>query len=212
MSSSNRDNNETKLENLFDDTKRRIRDNEQYTIVEMMKAVFHDIFVVYKNYIENKYEKPDDNLLLKLICKIYKSEDRKKLEESFLKNKTCDSIFIEYLEYLSKLCNKEYFLFAFKFIVLFRECINKYKNVELMNRKCILNEEIPDDVTEYTQQYNADQVPDLCNEFYTDFMENGNFFGLNTEEDRNEFIEIIQHFCYWLFKKSFTSSKLTLLT
>lgn len=211
MSSNNRDNNETKIENLFEDEKRKIREEEHYMITDFIREVFHDIFVVYKNYIDNKYEKPDDNFLFKLINRIFRTEDKKK-DETLPRNRSCDNIFVEYLDYLSHLCNKEYFLFAFKFIVLFRECINKYKNVELMNRKCILNEDIPDDVTEYTQQYNADQVPDLCNEFITDFLENANFFGMNSEEDRNEFIEIIQHFCYWLFKKSFTSSKLTLLS
>jgi hypothetical protein len=165
--------------------------------------------VVYKNFLDNHYEKPDDNYLLKLINKIYQSE--KKYEESHARNKSCDTIFIDYLEYLSHNCNKDYFSFAFKFIVLFRECINKYKNVELVNRRIILNEDIPEEITEFTQHFNADQVPDLCNEFITDFMENTNFFGLSSEEDRSEFVEIIQHFCFWLFKKSFTSSKLTLL-
>ena len=154
----------------------------------------------------------EDNFFLRLIHKIYNNEDKKFHDELLLRNKSCDNIFVEYLEFISGMCNKEYFVFAFKFLVLFRECINKYKNVELVNRKCILNEEIPDNVTEYTQKFNADQVPDLCNEFISDFMENANYFGLNSNEERNEFVQIIQHLCYWLFKRSFTSSKLTLIS
>ena len=97
-------------------------------------------------------------------------------------------------------CNKSYFVFAFKFVVLFRECINKFKINEIEKSK------------DYTEVYNSDQVPDLCNEFITDFMENADFFGLNSDDNKNELIEIIQHFCFWLFDNGYTSSRLTLLT
>ena len=206
-----KDDNESKIENFFEEEKRKKKENERYKITDFTKTIFQDIFITYKSYLDNKYEKCEDNIFLRLIHKLYNTDDKKRHDEALPRNKSCDNIFIEYLEFISNISNKEYFIFSFKFVVLFRECINKYKNVELVNRKCILNEEIPDDVTEYTQKYNADQVQDLSNEFITDFMENANFFGLNSEIDKNEFIEIIQHFCYWLFKKSFTSSKLTLL-
>ena len=52
-------------------------------------------------------------------------------------------------------------------------------------------------------------LPDLCNEFYGEFMDPNNFFGLD-ELDKNEIIEIIQHFCIWLFKSEYTKSKLSL--
>ena len=52
-------------------------------------------------------------------------------------------------------------------------------------------------------------LPDLCNEFYGEFMDPNNFFGLD-EPDKNEIIEIIQHFCIWLFKSEYTKSKLSL--
>ena len=48
---------------------------------------------------------------------------------------------------------------------------------------------------------------DKTNEKY--FMEPNNFFDLD-ENDRNEIIEIIQHFCIWLFKNEYTKSKLSL--
>ena len=50
----------------------------------------------------------------------------------------------------------------------------------------------------------------LCNEFYGEFMEKNNFFGIYEPQDRNEIIEIIQHFCIWLFKNEYTKSKLSL--
>ncbi len=52
-------------------------------------------------------------------------------------------------------------------------------------------------------------LPDLCNEFYGEFMEPNNFFGIY-ESEKNEIVEIIQHFCIWLFKNEYTKSKLSL--
>ena len=53
-------------------------------------------------------------------------------------------------------------------------------------------------------------LPELCNEFYTEFMESNNFFGITEEKEKNELIEIIQHFCIWLFRNEYTKSKLSL--
>ena len=59
----------------------------------------------------------------------------------------------------------------------------------------------------YTQIFNAEMVPDICNDFFVSYMEPYQFFGLHKEE----LIELIQHFCYWLFVKRFTQSHLTLV-
>ena len=115
------------------------------------------------------------------------------------KAKNCDQVFFEYLKFLAGKCNKDYFIFAFKFAVCFRESINKFKNNEIDSKK------------EYTEVYNSDQVPDVCNEFITEFMENANYFGLNSDDEKNEFIEIIQHYCFWMFDNGYTTSRLTLL-
>ena len=47
-------------------------------------------------------------------------------------------------------------------------------------------------------------------EFYGEFLEQNNFFDIEDQNDRNEIIEIIQHFCIWLFKNECTKSKLSL--
>lgn len=105
-----------------------------------------------------------------------------------------DEIFSKYLEEVYRDCNKEYFEFITKFVILFRECINKHK----------------DDSTgeEYSTKSNADNVPDMCNEFITDFMEGYDYFGLDTME----LIDIIQHLCNWLYENKFTTSKLSLVS
>lgn len=116
------------------------------------------------------------------------------------KNVPCDEIFYKYLNEVADKVNRDYFLFVFKFVILFRECLNKYRTAEL-NTEGKMN-------LEYTQVNNAENAPDLCNEFITDFMEAEDYFGLDT----NELIEIIQHLCFWLYQKGYTSSRLTLLS
>jgi len=106
-----------------------------------------------------------------------------------------DEIFSKYLVETNKDSNKEYYEFIVKFVILFRECINKIKAVE-------------GDEEEYSVKNNADTVPDSCNEFITDFMEGFDYFGLDTME----LIEIIQHFCNWLYDNKFTTSKLSLVS
>ena len=87
-----------------------------------------------------------------------------------------------------------------KFIILFRECydISKNKNVNEENREQVTNKLTPEG------------LPDLCNEFYGDFLEPNHFFGINEQNDQTEIIDIIQHFCIWLFKNDYTKSKLSL--
>ena len=41
-------------------------------------------------------------------------------------------------------------------------------------------------------------------------MEPNNFFDLDENVEKDEIIEIIQHFCIWLFKNEYTKSKLSL--
>ena len=60
-----------------------------------------------------------------------------------------------------------------------------------------------------TNYKSPEGLPDLCNEFYGEFLVPNNFFGFYGN-DIDEFIEIIQHFCAWLFKNEYTKSKLTL--
>ena len=86
-----------------------------------------------------------------------------------------------------------------KFVLLFRECydISKNKN-NSGQRKTVTNE------------LSSEGLPDLCNEFYGEFMEPNNFFDIEDQDEKNEIIEIIQHFCIWLFRNEYTKSKLSL--
>ncbi len=115
---------------------------------------------------------------------------------------SCDQVFASYLNDISTKTNIDYFNFIFKFVLLFRECINTVRKG--------VNEVDPNDVNagkEFTQINNAENVPDTCNEFISEFMEPHDYFGLDT----GELIEVIQHLCFWLYVHNFTTSRLTLL-
>lgn len=126
-------------------------------------------------------------------------------------NRCCDEVFYEFLNFSRSKTNMTYFPFIFKFTVLFRECMNIYKNVELEIDKETLKENIPEQKKEYTQHFNAENVPDLCNEFVTEFMEKSDYFNMNSDLEKWELIELIQYFCHWLYESNYTSSRLSLL-
>ena len=99
-----------------------------------------------------------------------------------------------YLDSIIKETNENYFEFIVKFIVLFRESIN-------VNKKDTSEKE-------FTASHNAEGVPDQCNEFFSTFLEKNDFdYG---DFEKAELIELIQHFCYWLFLNGYTKSKLSL--
>lgn len=110
-----------------------------------------------------------------------------------------DEVFYAYLKEFYSQTNNEYFHFMCKFIILFRQSINKLKSPDTYNP--------PNPKNYYCQHNNAEGVPDLCNDFVTEFMEPKDYFGM----DVMELIEIIQHLCHWLFTNNHTTSRLTLV-
>ena len=112
--------------------------------------------------------------------------------------RTCDEVFYEYLHNFKDKTNETYFTLLIKFVLLFRESYDISKNKDSKDEKKAVTDHVP-----------PEGLPDLCNEFYGEFMDPNNFFGLD-ENDKNEIIEIIQHFCIWLFKNEYTKSKLSL--
>lgn len=118
-----------------------------------------------------------------------------------IKNPPLDILFYNYLREFSKKTNVDYFWFMSKFIILFRECVNK------LRKNLVKPEHQTEENKDYSQIYSAETIPEICNDFFVDFMEPYDNFGLNQEE----LIELIQHFCYWLYNKRYTQSHLTLL-
>lgn len=181
-------------------------------MTDFVDPLFTDIFVNFRDKCYTQtFQIPNEHPLLKLALNPGKLELKhlpgtngvENGGENPVKRTTCDEILHEYISECALKSNKEYFRFTFKFVLLFRECINKFRAEE------VPKEEISRTFCEVCP---ADQAPDLCNEFITDFMENADFFGLNLDRERLELIEVIQHFCHWLYERNYTTSRLTLLS
>ena len=147
----------------------------------------------YQLIVEN-WEKEEPNLVQECFNAINKIEEPLNKIQSY----NIDGIFFFYLKEYSKNANVEYFWFMIKFIVLFRECINKLRaNLVKKDEQNKL----------YSEIYNSENIPEMFNDFVLEFMEPYDYFGLN----KDELIELIQHFCYWLNLKQYTQLHLSLL-
>ena len=193
--------------------------NDDLNNLEIIKKFLTDAFrhcCTEHPEISEKYGNIEQYPLYKLVIdnwgkEVPQIEHESYLDDSRNKNKNeplkkikqpnVDSLFYLYLKEFSTKTNKDYFWFIVKFIVLFREGIN------ILKKDMVTEEVINGDKTEFTQIYNAEEIPEVCNDFFLDFMEPKRFFGLNKEE----LIELIQHFCFWLYTNMYCPSHLTLL-
>jgi hypothetical protein len=113
-------------------------------------------------------------------------------------NSKCDEVFADYVLKMSQFCNLHYFIKLLKFITLFRECVN------IINREKLRTES-----REFCEVTNAEDVPDVSNEFITEFLDpDTNIFDICKEEA----IDLTQNFCHWLYENNFTCSKLSLIS
>ena len=185
----------TKYDSFFNNTPRNPEEGKTID----MKNVVNDVFnFIYKgNYSNKLFSNPksyEENPILK---NLYENAEVSTNEKN---KKTCNEVFYEYLHYFKDKTNEKYFKLLLKFILLFRECydISKTKESNQEEKKPV------------TGNLSPEGLPDLCNEFYGEFMEPNNFFDLDENVEKDEIIEIIQHFCIWLFKNEYTKSKLSL--
>ena len=161
----------------------------------LIQKIFDDL---YKgNFKDKLFSCPksieEEPILNSLLTKAELDENKPKNE------KKCNEVFYEYLKTFKDMVNDKYFILITKFVLLFRECFDLNKN----------KEKTEEERTNLVGTLTPEGLPDLCNEFYGDFLINNDFFGIE-EKDREEIIELIQHFCIWLFKKEYTKSKLSL--
>lgn len=89
-----------------------------------------------------------------------------------------------------------------------RECLNISRQKEIDSS----NGNGSTSWREYTSFVNPETVPEICNEFVTEFLENNDYFGIPSDYERNEIIELIQHFCLWLYQNGYTQSRLSLVS
>ena len=184
----------TKYEVFFNPENRIPEEGKSIDMKAVVEEVFH--FLYEGDYKSKLFSQPKtfiENPILKNLVENMNISTKPKNE------KTCDEVFYEYLCTFKDKTNQKYFSLLTKFVLLFRECydISKTKDDKDEVKKAV------------TDTITPEGLPDLCNEFYGEFMEPNNFFGID-EQEKNEIIEIIQHFCIWLFKNEYTKSKLSL--
>ena len=141
------------------------------------------------------YENSSRHPFFQKIYEFKNNPNRQQLDGESAKS---DEVFAEYVLKMSNYCNPCYFVKVLKFVTLFRECAN------------ILNKEkIKGEGKTYTEMSSAEDIPDISNEFITEFLDpDGNVFDINKEEA----IDLTQNFCHWLYENNFTCSKLSLIS
>lgn len=118
---------------------------------------------------------------------------------------TIDECMIQYLIFISSYTNIEYFHFALLFLILMREFLNNFS--PLYNQK-IYHSSL--NSCEYTTDKNvtAQELPTYCEAFIADFLEPNDYYSIH---DPDEILQIIQHFCYWLYDRGYTSLRMSLV-
>ena len=178
----------------FDYFKHPDRVGETVNMAEVLKNVFEIIY----NY---------KGLVLSGKLKNYKDFEQHeffhKINEIFFnpyqldpEKAKCSEVFAEYICKVAKVCCPKYLEKILIFVTLFRECLNSMNKKENSNN-------------EYTEEYNAEDAPDVSNEFVTEYLE-ADIDKLDYQKE--EVIEITQNFCQWLYDNNFTCSKLSLIS
>lgn len=183
----NNTNNREIFMKTFFDKSLRVRGIENFSIESELLQSFSSLFAEYKNILFNDWQ------TLNLDYPILKARSSDTEQED---SRTFDEAIIKYIYYMGNKTSKNYFKFVCKFVILFREFINKSKKgIESVSHP-------------FSEHNSADSIPESCNDFIVDFLEENNFFGL----EMIEVIESIQHFCTWLYEKGLTNSLLSLIS
>ena len=192
----------------------RAKNGDKISLDEI-KQFIKETFELYRNFIFTNYGSAENYPLYQLVKDNWEEKTPKIHFESYIddrnnkkksdnlkikkSNSPCiDELFYLYLKEYSEKTNKKYFKFMIKFIVLFREYINKFKK-EIVTEDIIIK-----DKKEYTQLFDGKEISELSNDFLLDFIDSNKISELN----RDEITELLQHFCFWLYDNSYSESHL----
>ena len=140
--------------------------------------------------------------------KEYLSRDSSLLPDEERWKISCDEVFGIYLYEASKKINPEYYKILLRFIILYRECLNRYgwekkaENDEVLNNsgngeemEATMITPASDSILEKAKELknkakgaefsainNAEHAPEICNEFVTVFLQDKKDFALQKNE------------------------------
>lgn len=178
-------NQENKFNNFFNDEKRKPISSEQnindkLITNDIIKEFLENIFKQWKNEIFEEFDSIEKYSFYKLILDNWDIENPFPNPECLsttlinkIKSNSLDEQFFLYLKEFSKSTNKDYFCFMIKFVILFRKFINS------LRQNLIRKEDQSETKKLYSEIYNGENVPEMCNDFFIEFMEPFNFYGLN---------------------------------
>ena len=207
---------QTKYNEFFNNENRKKNENEEKVVENNLETVKNNLINIFRQCKSDLFDKIEDvekYPFYNLIISIWDNNtfptecliENNKSDNTTLSNKVnsppLDIIFVLYMKELSPKTNKDYFWFINKFIVLFREFINLFKKDQVKDDYKTEKEK------DYSQLFSAEGIPESCNDFFLEFMQKKNYYGLN----ENELIELAQHFCFWLYTNKYTHSYLTLI-
>lgn len=176
---------------------------------------------------ESLFVNPDSSLYLNRDINNLPEEERNKLSS--------DEVFAIYLYEISKKINPDYYKSMLKFVIAYRECLNKYgwekkaENDEVLNNSGTGEEventtmitpaseviirkarELRDKANgkEFSVINNAEHAPEICNEFVTVFLQEKS---KDITLTKNESIDLTRNICHWLFTECYTCSKVSMI-
>ena len=202
-------------DSFLNNENRKKRSEYEIIDLDVVKENFRTIFRELKFETFKELNSVNDYPLYQLVTNLWTIEDPALAKECFSEatqikkenneiikncpNPPMEQVFYLYLKFISGYTNKNYFGFVQKFIVLYREYINNFK-------KTIVKDEYKSgkDNT-FSQLFSAEGIPESCNDFFLEFLQPKAYFG----NKGDEFIELAQHFCFWLYSKRYTQPYLT---
>jgi len=128
------------------------------------------------------------------------------VKEEFIerRKKKCDEVFASYIEFMKEWSIDQYCNKIITFCLLYRECLNLLKDKLEEDKKNLPGEvimHVESKESEYCLNNNAEQMPDICNEFLTKYLNNWKDI-----VDIKEMKELTYHFCQWIFFNGYTCS------
>lgn len=195
---------------------------------------------ITKANLDKKTVDPSSNMLqdqeplfIDMNSKDYLSKDHSTLPEEDRNKISWDEVLAIFLYEASKKVNSEYYLTMIRFVLAYRECLNKYgwekkaENDEVLNNGANGEELETTMITpasegvqekakelkkkangvEFSVINNAEHAPEICNEFVTVFLQDKKDINLQ----KNESIDLTRNICHWLFTESYTCSKVSMI-
>jgi hypothetical protein len=186
---------------------------------------------------DDEASKDDDEvepLFVDANSSAYLYRDPSTLSEEQKTKLSCDEVFAIYLYEISQKINPEYYKTMIRFVLAYRECLNRYgwekkaENDEVLNNsgngeelETTMITPASDNILEKAKELrtkakgsefsvinNSEHAPEICNEFVTVFLQERS---KDISLSKNESIDLTRNICHWLFTESYTCSKVSMI-